>query len=114
MVELKDGLIRNVRNFFNSANKVYADGDYTSSCVLYCKCLFAVLDYVLLTSGYGVPKDHGERFRVLQRKFSTLYTTLDKIFPIYQKTYSTAIDKSVCDFVSNYVKRTITESGIKF
>ncbi len=112
MEDLKSELIKNIKNYSSSAEKIYRDGDYTSACVLYCKCLFAGLDYLLLTKGYGIPKDHSERFRILERNYPILYSTLDKIFPIYQTTYSTSIDKETCDFVAKYVTNTIKRSGI--
>ena len=112
MIDLKSELLKNIKTFVSSADKIYVDKDYTSSCVLYCKALFACLDYILLINGYGVPKDHSERFRSLEKHYPVLYSTLDKIFPIYQKTYSTSIDKDTCDFVSKYVKNIIERSKI--
>src|SRR3989338_7966226 len=103
-MSLKEEILGNVKVFLGSADKLYKDKDYTSSSVLYCKCLFAVLDYILLNSGLGTPKDHNERFRILQSRFPSLYIILDKIFPIYQKTYSTSVDKETCDFIVGYVK----------
>ncbi len=114
MTDLKSELLKNIKNYINSADKIYKDGDYTSSAVLYCKCLFAVLDYLLLIGGQGVPKDHSERFRLLQKNYPVLYSTLDKIFPLYLKTYSLSLDKNSCDFVAGYVKNIIEKSKIPY
>lgn len=112
-MSIKEELIKNIRSFFNSAELVYKNNDYTSSCILYFKVLFALFDYVILTSGYEVPKDHTERFRTLETHFPSLYKNLDKLYPIYRNTYSTSINKSDCDLVRNYVIRVIKEQKIQ-
>jgi len=110
---IKEELIKNIRSFFDSAELVYKTNDYTSSCILYFKVLFALYDYIILTSGYETPKDHTERFRTLETHFPILYKNLDKLYPLYRNTYSTSISKNDCDLVRNYVIRIIKEQKIQ-
>lgn len=112
MNDIKDEILKNLRNYMQSSDKLYKDSDYTSSCVLYFKAFFAALDYLLLINGFGIPKDHSERFRLLQRKFPVLYKLLDKFFPIYQRTYSLSIDKEECIIVRDNVKDIIKKCKI--
>lgn len=103
-----DALTTNVQTFWKSAELIYATKDYTSATILYFKCLFAVLDLVISRDQKKTPKDHTERFRILETTKPELYTTLDKLFPIYRDTYTLTIEKEKCDEVRNHV-RTIAQ-----
>lgn len=89
----KDELISNTRKIFSSAELVFENKDYTSATILYFKTVFGVLDIILLEKEGKTPKDHTERFRMLEKKYPDLYEFLDKYFRIYRDTYSTAIEK---------------------
>ena len=109
---MKEDLIKNIKDFKNSAEIVYNTGDFTSSAILYFKCLFVVLDLIILQKNGKTPKDHTERFNVLKENFSELYLFLDKHYHIYRQTYSLTIDKSACDEVKRNVERIINEYKI--
>ena len=109
---MKEDLIKNIRSFKNSAEIVYNSSDYTSSTILYFKCLFVVLDFIILQKKGKTPKDHTERFNILKEDFPELYLFLDKYYPIYRQTYSLAIDKLMCDEVKQNVERIIKEHKI--
>ncbi len=105
-------LLGNIKRLHKSAELVYNSEDYTSATVLYFKCLFVVLDYVILKKIGKIPKDHGERFRELEQYFPELYEVLDKYFPIYRDTYSLIIEKNKCDEIRENVKRIIKKQKI--
>lgn len=92
---------------------VYKSGDYTSATTLYFKCLFVLLDLIILKNKRMTPKDHADRFRILQRDFPALYSALDKLFPVYRDTYSLLVEKYKCDEVKNHVLRISQEQGIQ-
>jgi len=96
-----------------SADIVYLNKDFTSATIIYFKVLFSVLDLILLKSKGETPKDHTERFRMLQKFYPKLYELLDKYFIIYRNTYSTSIDKETCDKVKENVKGVIEEYKIQ-
>jgi len=106
-------MAENVKIVFGSAELVYSRKDYTSATILYFKALFAALDLMLLKSKGKMPKDHTERFRMLEDFDAERYEFLDKYFKIYRDTYTLSIDKETCDKVRKNVKRIIDESGIE-
>ncbi|MEK6932277.1 MAG: hypothetical protein AABW56_00600 [Nanoarchaeota archaeon] len=110
---IEDELIKNIKIIIKSADLVYLNKDYTSATILYFKALFLVLDLIILKSSGKTPKDHTERFRILQRDYHDLYESLDKYFKIYRDTYSLSIDKETCGVIKNYAKRTIKEHKIE-
>ncbi|MBI2139488.1 hypothetical protein HYU14_01080 [Candidatus Woesearchaeota archaeon] len=98
-----------VLTFKASADKIYADGDYTSALILYFKAWFALQDFILLRKTGQSPKDHSERFRLLQRKFPETYTLLDREFSTYRETYSKILDKETCERIKFIVENEITK-----
>jgi uncharacterized protein (UPF0332 family) len=112
-MDVKDELKKNIDNFLNSAKLVFDNKDYTSACILYFKALFVVADYIVLISGREKPKDHTDRFRILERYFRGIYLEIDRIFYIYRNTYTTSISKEKCEKVRNVVKKIMEKYKIE-
>ena len=102
-------LSENIKSVWASAELVYSTKDFTSAAILYFKAAFSILDLILLRSDKKVPKDHTERFRMLEGKYPDMYEFLDKFFKVYRDTYTTTIDKETCERVKGNVKRIIEE-----
>ena len=109
---MKDALLKNIKNFKSSAEIVYKTGDYTSSTILYFKCLFVILDIIILQKKGKTPKDHTERFSILKENFPELYSFLDRNYQVYRQTYSLTIDKLACEEIKKNVERIIKEYKI--
>ena len=109
---MENELLDIIKNLKNSAEIVYKTGDYTSATVLYFKLLFVVLDYIIFKEKGKAPKDHSERFRILQANFPSLYLILDKYYPIYRDTYSLTINKETCNEVKENVNSIIKKYKI--
>ena len=109
-----DDLLVQSKKVLNSAEIVYKTGDYTSATILYFKALFMLLDSIILKSQGKSPKDHTERFRVLEKNFSDLYLILDKYYQVYRNTYTVSISKEICEEVHGAVKLVVEKYKIKF
>ena len=96
-----------ILQFKNSADTLYLQKDYTSATILYFKTWFAVQDFLLLETTGQSPKDHSERFRLLQKSFPKTYLELDKEFSTYRDTYSKLVDKDTCDRIKKLVENEI-------
>ena len=105
-------LLQNIRTIVSSAEIVYANKDYTSATILYFKVLFGITDFILLREQGKAPKDHTERFRMLEVSNKDIYEFLDKYFKVYRDTYSILIDKQTCDKVRENVKKFINKYKI--
>jgi hypothetical protein len=105
-------LLKNIKTIAQSIELVYGNDDYTSATILSFKLLFGVLDLILLRSEGKTPKDHTERFRMLEKDHQELYVFLDKHFKIYRDTYSLTIDKETCDDVRKGIKAIMERHGI--
>lgn len=105
-------LKRNIKQFLSSANLVYKTEDFTSATILYFKALFSIFDFIILRDRGKIPKDHSERFRILELNYFNLYLVLDRIYPIYRNTYTTRINKETCKRIKENVERVIKEQKI--
>ena len=93
--------------FKKSADTLYDSKDYTSATILYFKTWFAVQDFISLEKIGHSPKDHAERFRILEKEFPATYKELDKEFTTYRDTYSKIVEKEDCDRIKGVVENEI-------
>ncbi len=107
---MEEELLNNIKKFRGSAELIYETGDYTSATILYFKTLFVSLDLIIFKKSKLTPKDHTERFKILQKNFPDYYKILDKYFHVYRNTYSMEIDKETCEEVRENVIRIIKEN----
>jgi len=98
--------------FKHSADQIYSLGDYTSATILYFKTWFALQDYALLEKTGSSPKDHSERFRMLQKEFPDMYQEVDKEFSMYRDTYSKVIPKQECDRIKRIIEHALQSHHI--
>jgi hypothetical protein len=105
-------LLENIKNFIQSAYVIYNLHDFTSSAILYFKAFFSILDLIILREDGKIPKDHSERFRMLESKHIELYASLDKLYPLYRDTYSLIINKEDCNRIKENVERIVKEQRI--
>jgi len=107
-----DEMIKNLKIILHSADMIYDEKDYTSATILYFKAAFLAIDGILIREKGKSPKDHTERFRMLEKDYPDIYEFLDKRFKIYRDTYSASIDKQSCDKVRQDVKEIISRYKI--
>lgn len=105
-------LYDNIFQFKKSADIIYATDDFTSASILYFKCLFSILDYTIFNKIGVIPKDHNERFRILENLDKNLYIVLDKLYVIYRSAYNIKIEKNKCNEVKQNVERLIKEQKL--
>ena len=77
---------------------------FKNSAILFSKSLFAVCDVVIENKLNKLPKNHSERFRILEQYFSSIYNIVDGIFDKYTDAYSKPILKETCEVIKNGIK----------
>lgn len=73
---------------YEAAHLLLKAGKYKSSTILLAKAMFALTDYIIFKKYQKLPKNHSERFRVLELKDRELYLLLDDVWGRYTDTYS--------------------------
>ena len=80
-----------------------------SSLILLSKSLFALCDYLIFKKYNKLPKNHSERFRILELKEPKIYLKVDSVWEKYTDTYSKPTDNNSYDLL-NKVKIEIAEN----
>ena len=78
---------------------------YKNSAILLSKALFAVCDILIQDKLRRLPKNHSERFRILEGYFKEVYVIVDDIFAKYTDSYSKPILKETCESIKNGIKK---------
>ncbi|ACS33134.1 hypothetical protein [Thermococcus gammatolerans] len=102
MVNL-DELKVNAQEYLEDADYLYNKGHYNSALNLYFKALVAICDYIILRDTGKLPRNHTERFRILEEKYPDIYDIVDFHFNNYRKAYLMRATKEWVEVLKNDV-----------
>src|SRR3989338_11522743 len=100
-----DGLIQTFLEEFEGAKDELSKGRYKNSVILLSKALFAVCDILIQNKLNKLPKNHSERFRILEGYFKETYKIVDEVFDKYTDSYSKPALKETCESIKNGIKK---------
>ena len=80
---------------------------YKNATILFSKALFALCDVIILVRLGKLPKNHGERFRLLQEYFPDAYLLVDRIFADYTDAYARPILKETSENIKHGIEQII-------
>lgn len=78
---------------------------YKNATILLSKSLFALCDLLIYSKTNKLPKNHTERFRILEEYFPNIYPIVDEIFADYTDSYSKPALKETCEKIKNAIKK---------
>lgn len=102
---MAEELIQTFLEEYGGANDELSKGRYKNSTILFSKALFAVCDVLIQNKLNKLPKNHSERFRILERYFNEVYGIVDDIFDKYTDSYSKPALKETCEAIKNGIKK---------
>ena len=82
---------------------------YKNAVILLSKSIFALCDIIIYQKLNRLPKNHNERFRILEEYFKDIYSIVDNIFSHYTDAYSKPILKETCTKFKDAIHK-ITEN----
>lgn len=85
---------------------------YKNATILFFKSLFALCDYIIYSSIGKLPKNHNERFRILEKYFADVYSIVDDVFDHYTDAYSKPILKETCERIQDAIKKIIKNTKL--
>jgi len=85
---------------------------YKNATILFSKALFALCDLIIFLNLKKIPKNHGERFRILENHFLEVYSIVNSIFGHYIDAYSKPALKETCEEIKNGIKKIIQDNEL--
>jgi len=82
---------------FEGAQEQLEKERFKNAAILFSKALFALCDLIIYSKLNKLPKNHGERFRILKEYFPEIYSGVDNIFSHYTDAYSKPVLKETCE-----------------
>lgn len=81
-------LIKNASEFIESAEDNLKKKRFNVSVADFFKAIVVICDYLIYKEIKILPKNHNERFSLLQKYFSNIYQNVSNLFEIYTKSYN--------------------------
>jgi len=78
-----------------------------SALILLAKALFALTDYLILKKYGKLPKNHSERFRILEEKEKEIYKNIDEVWDKYTDSYSKPSSEESINMLKNAIKEVV-------
>ncbi|MBI4452877.1 hypothetical protein HY637_05595 [Candidatus Woesearchaeota archaeon] len=102
---MRDELIQTFIEEYQGAKDELDKARYKNSAILFAKALFAMCDIIIRNKLNRLPKNHTERFRILEEHFKETYIIVDNIFDKYTDSYSKPILKETCESIKDGIKK---------
>ncbi len=78
---------------------------YKNATILFSKALFAFCDILIKAKLGKLPKNHHERFRILEQYFKEVYDVVDNVFNHYTDAYSKPALKETSELMQDGIKK---------
>lgn len=98
-------LIETFLEEYQGALEQFEKERYKNAVILFSKSLFALCDIIIFQELKKLPKNHEERFRVMEEYFPKIYPIIDKLFGLYTEAYNKPILKEACHQIQNGIKQ---------
>lgn len=105
-------LKNNVKEFYDQGLAAYQKESYNSAVTLFFKAIAVLVDLFLLQEKGSIPKDHSQRFRILEDEYRKLYKILDRDFPLYQDSYRLELGQDYAEVLKDDLETVSTITGI--
>lgn len=85
---------------------------YKNAAILFSKALFALCDLIIYSKLAKLPKNHGERFRILEDYFPSIYSVVNDIFKHYTDAYSKPVLKETCEKIKHGIENLVQTNAL--
>lgn len=100
-----EDLIKTFIEEYSGAIDEFEKGRFRNATILFSKSLFALCDILIFLKLKKLPKNHTERFRLLEEYFPESYPNIDEVFSHYTNTYNKPAEKTAAEKVKNAINK---------
>jgi uncharacterized protein (UPF0332 family) len=95
-------LLKNAKEFMESGDENYKKERFNAAVSDYFKTVVILCDYLIYMEIKLLPKNHNERFSLLERYFVDIYGKVSKLFRLYKKSYNLRLGKEEAGLLQKY------------
>lgn len=98
-------LLKNVTEFIESGEENIKKHRFNAAVSDFFKAIVISCDYLIYTEIKKLPKNHNERFSLLQKYFDTIYKEVSKLFGTYVRSYNLRLTEEEANEIREYTYR---------
>ena len=110
---MKKGIKQGIKEFILSGVMSEKRGLFISARDNYFKALIHAVDLSLFEKIGKVPDSHTERFRILEKENTELYSLVDSLFEPYRRSYRSSVSKKEAEQIKNGLRKTLELTGLE-
>ncbi len=95
-------LLTNADEFIESGEEDLAKKRYNVAIANFFRAISNICDYLIYKDTKIIPKNHNERFQLLQKYFLEIYQEVYKLFKIYRESYNLRMKKEDAEKIKAY------------
>lgn len=100
-----DHLLDNAGEFFESGEDNLLKGRYNASTSDFFKSIVVLCDFLIYSQIKRLPKNHSDRFNLLENYFGEIYGVVSKLFKPYTDSYNLKSTKEEAIKFKEYAKK---------
>ena len=97
-----EDLLKNVEEFLESGRENLSKNRFNAAVSDFFKAIVILCDYLIYKEIRVIPKNHNERFPLLERYFKDIYKKVSGFFGTYTKSYNLRLEKEKADELGRY------------
>ena len=95
-------LLKNIEEFLQSGEENFVKQRFNVSVSDFFKAVVIACDYLIYKEMKIIPKNHSERFSILEKYFINIYKKVSKLFEIYTNSYNHRSRKEEAEILKKY------------
>jgi len=107
-------LKENAKEFWSEAQGSFDKGKWNAAATLFYKTLTCMADFMIYERSNELPKNHTERFKILELNFDYAYRICSNLFSTYIKTYDLKVTKPEAEKIKEGVLQIVKHYKIEF
>ena len=105
-------LIKSFVEEYEGADEQLEKERFKNATILFSKAIFVLCDILIHSKLKKLPKNHTERFRILETFFPNVYSIVDEVFIDYTDAYSKPILRETCEKIKNGIQQIVRNNEL--
>ena len=97
-----EDLLKNIEDFLESGEDNLKKQRFNVAVSDFFKAIAILCDYLIYKEIKIIPKNHNERFSILEKYFKDIYKKVAELFQIYTKSYNSRLTQQEVEILKKY------------